>query len=72
MTRKEFYVVYSVRTKMGSGFGRDTVTCDVGIDTMDRIKQIEEVLLKAAREKDPDAGYEGLFLMDWRELVPRT
>jgi hypothetical protein len=67
---KAYYVVYSVRSKLGSGFGRNTLTCDRDIDTMDRIEQVEKELLKVVQEIEPDAGYSHLFLVNWRELSP--
>ena len=67
---KQFYVVYSVQTKLGSAFGRNTITCDREIDTIERVKDVESVLLKDLQEENPSIGYSNLFLISWRELSP--
>lgn len=69
-TMPNYYVVYSIRNKHGSGFGRSTLISDREISSFDQITQIEADLLKSVQEQHPDDGYEKLFLVNWRELAP--
>ena len=65
---KTFYIVYSIKGRSGSGFGRNTLTADRDIDTMERIEVVEKELLKAVQELHPEEQYSNLFIVNWREL----
>lgn len=68
--RLSYYIVYSIRSKHGAAFGRNTLTADKPIDSMDRIIAVEAELLKVCQELEPDKDYSNLFLVNWRELSP--
>lgn len=62
----KYYVVYSCQTYNGSLMGRNTITAAHPINTMNRIEQVEGVLLEQLQKTNRD--YTNLFLISWTQI----
>jgi hypothetical protein len=62
----EYYVVYSVQTSKGTGLGRTSVTCELPIDSFERVKQVEQSVSVDLRAKGETVI--NLFLTFWRQI----
>ena len=63
-----YYIVYSLRTKDGSGLGRTSITTNRPIDSMRRINDVEEIILNDLRKTTPSA--ENVFVTFWAPITP--
>lgn len=63
------YCVYSATTFSGNSvMGRVTAEVSKDIETFDDIQKLEAKLLETAQTKNPEKGYQDLFLISWKLL----